>query len=135
MIVWDRPQEVGRWVCERNGSSFVPSESTAIGVARGGQIVGGVVFDNWNGNSICMHVAGEGNWFSRSFAQACFGYAFIQLKVKKALAPVDSTNEKSKRFCERLGFRLEATITSAGKTGDLLVFSMTPEQCRWLGDK
>jgi RimJ/RimL family protein N-acetyltransferase len=122
-------------VCERNGASFTPSESTAIGVSSDAKLIGGVVFDSWNGNSICMHVAGEGNWYSRSFGKAVFGYAFNQLKVKKALAPVDSANEKSKRFCERIGFRLEATITSAGKTGDLLIYSMTPEQCRWLGDK
>jgi RimJ/RimL family protein N-acetyltransferase len=134
VIVWDRPEEVGRWVCERNGGSFSP-ESTAIGVESDGQLIGGVMFDSWNGNSICLHVAGQGNWYSRSFGQAVFGYAFGQLKVKNALAPVDSTNEKSRRFCERIGFRLEATITSAGKTGDLLVFSMTPDECRWLGDK
>lgn len=135
-IVWDEPQRVAEWVCARVGGSFNPGESTAIGLEKDGAMIAGVLFDHYLVRSIAMHVAGEGgHWMTRDFARACFGYAFNQLKVCKVLGLVDSANHAARRYDEHLGFRLEATITGAGKTGDLLVYSMTPDQCRWIGDK
>lgn len=135
-IVWDEPERVGRWVCDRVGGFFHPQLATAIGMERDGVLIAGVMFDNYNGRSISMHVAGEGgHWMTRDYARACFGYAFGQLGVGKIVGLVDSTNEQARRYDEHLGFRLEATVTGAGKTGDLLIYSMTPEQCRWIGRK
>lgn len=133
-IVWDDPQRVGGWVGARLQSSFSPSESSAIGLERDGELIAGVMFDHFNGRCIAMHVAGEGgHWLTRDYARACFGYAFHQLKVGKVIAMIDSTNHQSVRFNKHMGFRLEATVTGAGKKGDLLIYSMTPEQCRWIG--
>lgn len=133
-IVWDQPAAVGQWVCERVGGRFDPSSATAIGYERNGALVAGVMFDNFNGRSIAMHVAGQGmHWFRPEFAQACFGYAFGQLGVRKVLGMVDSENAAARRFDEHLGFVLEHAVANAGKHGDLLIYSMTPEQCRWLG--
>lgn len=135
-IVWDRPQLVGEWVCARLHARWVPSECTAIGLASDGVVVAGVMFDHFNGRSIAMHVASEGrNWLTRDFLRSCFGYAFNQLKVGKVIGLVDSTNIASKRFCHHLGFSLEATVTGAAKEGDLFIYSMTPDQCRWIGEK
>jgi RimJ/RimL family protein N-acetyltransferase len=131
-IVWDRPEEVGRWVCDRIGGAFDPTSATAIGLERDGKLIAGVIFDHWNGRSIAMHVAGEGgHWMTRDYAKACFGYAFNQLKVNKILGFVDSENHAARRYDEHLGFVLEGVIRDAGKNGDLLIYSMTPEQCRW----
>ena len=95
-------------------------------------MVAGVVFDLYNGRSIAMHVAGEGSWLSRPYLRACFGYVFNQLGCIKAIGLVDSTNARARRFDEHLGFRLEATIADAGKYGDLLIYSMTRQECRFL---
>jgi RimJ/RimL family protein N-acetyltransferase len=134
-VIWDRPQEVGEWVCARIGGTFDLSGATAIGLEKDGRLIAGVMYDHYNGRSIAMHVAGEGgHWMTREFARACFGYAFNQLGVNKVIGLVDSTNESARRYDEHLGFRLEATITGAGRTGDLLIYSMTPEQCRWIGE-
>jgi RimJ/RimL family protein N-acetyltransferase len=133
-VVWDRPAEVARWVCERVGGSYDPGSMTALGLERDGVLIAGVMFDHYNGRSVAMHVAGDGgHWMTREFARACFGYAFNQLRVGKVLGFVDSTNTAARRYDEHLGFVLEATITGAGKTGDLLIYSMTPQQCRWIG--
>lgn len=133
-IVWDQPERVGRWVCERTDGHFDAGCSTAIGLERDGDLIAGVLFDHYTGRAIAMHVAGEGgHWMTREFARACFGYAFNQLRVDKVLGFVDSTNQAARRYDEHLGFRLEATLTGAGKSGDLLIYSMTPAQCRWIG--
>jgi RimJ/RimL family protein N-acetyltransferase len=133
-IVWDQPERVGRWVCERTNGTYDPC-SQAIGLERDGSLIAGVLFDHYNGRSIAMHVAGEGNWLNRSFLRACFGYVFRQLRVNKVIGLVDSGNESARRFDEHLGFRLEATITGAGMTGDLLIYTMTADDCRWLGER
>jgi RimJ/RimL family protein N-acetyltransferase len=135
-VVWDEAERVGEWVCERLGSHFHPKLSTAIGLESEGKLVAGVLFDNYLHNSIAMHVAGDGgHWMTREFALACFGYAFNQLKVFKILGYVDSANTAARRYDEHLGFRLEYSIAGAGKHGDLCIYSMTRDQCRFLEQK
>ena len=83
-----------------------------------------------------MHVAGEGgHWMTSDYAKACFGYVFNQLNVNKVIGLVDSTNTAARRYDEHLGFRLEATIPDAGTHGDLLIYTMTREQCRWVEER
>lgn len=80
-----------------------------------------------------MHVAGEGKrWMTKEYLRVCFDYPLNQLKVKKILGLVDSTNMDARKFDEHLGFELEACIKGAGPKGDLLIYSMTAEQCRFL---
>jgi RimJ/RimL family protein N-acetyltransferase len=47
-------------------------------------------------------------------------------------APISSSNKRSIKFVEHLGFTLEATLKDACKDGDMLLYSMTKEKCRWL---
>lgn len=130
MIVFDA-ERIGPWVCERTGGRFEPGTSMAIGIQKDGCLVAGVLYDQFNGSSICMHVAIDGR-ISREYTRVCFDYPFNQLKVKKVLGLVDSTNEKALRFDRHLGFVQEACIKDAGKRGDLLILTMTKEQCRWI---
>jgi RimJ/RimL family protein N-acetyltransferase len=133
-IVWDQSKAVGEWVSQRMGATFDPSCSTAIGMERDGELIAGVVFDHFSGRSIAMHVAATApHWMTREYARACFGYAFGQLRVTKVIGLVDSTNAQARRFDEHLGFELEATVKDAGERGDLLIYSMTPDKCRFLG--
>lgn len=96
-----------------------------------GQITAGVLYDMFNGRSVCMHVAIE-KPVTRKYTRTCFDYPFNQLKVSKVLGLVDSTNDKALRFDKLLGFTEEARIADAGKTGDLVILSMTRQQCRWI---
>lgn len=126
---------IGHWVCARTGGTYTPEDSVSIGRVEGNQIIGGVVFDHYNGASIAMHCAGEGSWINREFLRKAFGYPFDQLKVQKILGFVDSTNAAARRLDEHLGFVLEATIENATPKGDLLIYSMTREQCKFLGGR
>lgn len=130
MIVFD-VERIGPWVCERTGGKFEPSISTAIGMEEDGKLTAGVLYDMYNGRSICMHVAIE-KAVSRKYTRTCFDYPFNQLKVSKVLGLVDSTNDKALRFDKLLGFTEEARIADAGKSGDLVILSMTRQQCRWI---
>jgi RimJ/RimL family protein N-acetyltransferase len=128
-IVLHQDRIIGEWVCARTGGYY--TEGTAIGLLSNGRLIAGVLYDHYNGASIAMHVAGEGNWLTRDFLRICFHYPFEQLKVRKVIGMVSSANKQAQRFDEHLGFTLEATIKDAAPDGDLLLYSMTREQCRF----
>lgn len=129
--------EVGPWVCSKFGSVFTKQDTEAIGLKKSGHLIAGVLYDNYNFRSIAMHVAGEGNWLNREYLWLCFHYPFVQLGVNKVIGFVSSANEKALNFDLRLGFKHESTIKDAAKDGDILILTMTKEQCPWLalGDK
>jgi RimJ/RimL family protein N-acetyltransferase len=80
-----------------------------------------------------VHLAGEGkDWLNREFLWFCFFYPFEQLNVTKIIAPIDSNNRASIRWTEHCGFTLEATLKDACPKGDMLLYTMTREACKWL---
>ena len=128
---------IGPWVCQRTGGQYFPDcGARAIGLVRDGNLVAGVLFEHYNGRSIAMHVAGEGrDWMTRDFLMECFRYPFVQLGVHKIIGLVDSSNRDARRLDEHLGFHMEAKIAGAAPRGDLMVYTMTREQCRFLDRK
>lgn len=133
-IIVDDPDRFGAWVLEQQDAVWCPGRGQAIGLVDGDKILAGVIFDSWNGASLCMHVAAVpgARWMTREFLYITFAYPFQQLGCKKLLGLVGSSNKAAQRFDEHLGFVLEATLEAAHPDGSLLVYSMTKEQCRWL---
>lgn len=125
-----------RWVADRTGGNYYAGSGSSIGLARDGEIVAGVLYDNFTGRAVQMHVASDGSrkWMNREYLRACFDYPFRQLGVNKVIGIVDSTNTDALRFDHHLGFVTEAVIKDAGKHGDLHILSMTRQQCRFLKD-
>lgn len=134
-LIYDKPDVVGPWVCERTGGKYSPVDSACIGMTSSGKLVAGVLFDHFNHASIAMHVGSDGaNWLNLRFLRAVFRYPFVQLGVNKVLGLVASTNLAARRFDEHLGFELEAVIADATPGGDLLIYTMRRDQCRYLGE-
>lgn len=132
-IVLDRPVEIGCWVCNRTNGVYTAEDSYAIGVVSNGEVKAGVVFDHWNGKSVAMHVAVEDpRAITRKFTWLCFDYAFNQIGADKLLGFVAQDNEDALNFDLKLGFEVEAVVRDACPGGDLLILTMTREQCRWL---
>lgn len=138
-FVVDRGWEniLGPWWAERCGTNWVPGKGHTIGlVSEERGIVAVAYFESYNGASVLCHIASEGrNWMNRDFLWYFFWYPFEELKVQKLLAPVDSTNTASIRLTQSVGFSLEATLKDACPKGNMLIFSMTKDQCRWLALK
>lgn len=126
--------EVTKWVSEHSEGDFVPGLNPGIGLKRNGQIVGGVVFDGYNGANINIHVASDGSrsWVNRDLLWYVFYYPFVELGCKRVTGVVPSYNEGAIRFDEKVGFELETTLKDAHPKGDLLIYKMTPDKCRWL---
>lgn len=132
-IIFD-PGVIGPWVCERaTESNYTPGTAQAIGKVKGGQVVAGVLYQDFNGVNMFCHIAGEGQgWLDRRFLSIIFHYPFIQLKARRITGVVPSINERARRFNERLGFEQEATLLDAHPGGDLIIYVMTANKCRWL---
>lgn len=127
---------VGEFVSKINGNLWVPEAATAIGSVRNGKLVGGVTYErNYIGGSVVIHSGGIGKyWCTRHFLHYVFHYPFVQLGACKLLGFVDSNNIAAIRFNEHIGFMREHTIEGAGRNGsDLIVYSMTLANCKWIG--
>jgi len=131
---------VGPWIAEKLGATYVPAATTAIGlveIADDGveRIIAGALFSDYNKASMQVHLAGESGarWMTKAYLGFCFQYAFNQTGINKLLGFVGSGNEAARRFDEHIGFRLETAIEGAHPDGALLIYSMTRDQCRWLG--
>ena len=134
-IILGESDRVGTWVMSQNDAVWLPGQGHGFGVVEeGGELIAGVVFDNFNGVSVQIHVAAlpGKNWITRDLLHLTFFYPFLQLRVRKLIGLVGSTNLAARRFDEHLGFQLEATLKDAYPDGDLLIYTMTPDQCRWI---
>ena len=128
--------EVVKWVARRTNEFGRFGTDIGIGWARDGRLVAGVAYADWNGPNVVCHIASDGSrrWATREYLWTIFDYPFNQLKVKRITVCVGEGNGDSRRFVQHLGFRLESTLRAAHPSGDLLVYSMFSEQCRWLNE-
>ena len=119
------------WVAQRLKATY--NAPQGIGLVKDGEIVAGVVFDEYNGANINIAVASDGSrkWLNRSFLWAVFDYAFAVCKVKRVTALIAETNEASQRFCQHVGFTHEATLEDAHVDGDILIYRLFRHECRW----
>lgn len=137
-FVFNRPDIVAPWVWDRTGGAHNPKSDVAIGYVEAGKLIAGVVYESYYpGASIAMHVAAEPGkrWATHENLRVWFEYPFKQLQVGKVLAPVRGSNLVAQKFNEHLGFIRETHVCDVCAPGeDLLVYTMTRDQCRFLGD-
>jgi RimJ/RimL family protein N-acetyltransferase len=131
VIVFDA-ERIGPWVCARAGGTWVKGRGTAIGRERNGELIAGVLYEDWNGANVVCHIAGVGNWLNRKYLWIIFDYPFRQLKVKRITTTVAQSNVVSQRFTQHLGFTLETRLKDAHPSGDLFIYRMMAAECRWL---
>ena len=126
--------EVGHWVASKHGGNYAESTSQAIGLERDGKLIAGVIYEGWNHKSIVCHIAIEGA-VTRAFMKAVCEYAFHTCGAHKVIGPIPSDNEKAIKNAARIGFTEEARIKDAAPNGDIIMFTITADQCRFLGVK
>lgn len=133
MTIIDKdPQRVVEWSRSHGGAA---ADFRAFGLEIEGHLIAAVIYDNYQESSISAHLTIQtGAIVSMNFLWYAFHYPFNELKVHKLLGFVDSANQKALSLYARLGFVEEYRIPGAALGGDLVVISMTRQQCRFLGD-
>jgi RimJ/RimL family protein N-acetyltransferase len=64
--------------------------------------------------------------------RACFDYAFNRLGCKVVVGMVPANNTLARRFDEHIGFTCNGEIPHGYGDDDLLIYTMTREECRWI---
>lgn len=131
-------QAVLDWMCVTFPDEFSGLCGRGIGIqewtANEWRCVAGVAYTDFNGASISMHVgATVRTWPTADFLWMCFDYPFNQLRCNVVVGVVGEGNERARRLDEHLGFVLQGRIPNGHLTGDLLIYAMTRQQCRYLG--
>ena len=123
--------EVGYWVADKLGMGFFVERATALGLLKGGQIVAGVIYENWNGRSIMAHMAVT-HRLTPAYVAAIFDYAFNVCGVEKVICPVEVGNIKSTKLVKNMGFAEEARLRDCHPNGDIVLFTLKKMDCRFL---
>jgi len=102
-----------------------------------GRIIAGVLYEGWNEQNIVAHIAGEGKrWATKRYLGVIFDYPFNQLGVHRITLTIDDDNADSINLATRMGFELECKLAQANpRGGDILIFRMFKEQCKYLRGK
>lgn len=127
-------QEVGEWVGQQLQQLYHSAGSQAIGLERDGELVAGVIYEQYNTRAIMVHVAIAGP-ITRSFLSAICRYPFDMCKVDKVIASITDSNPRSIRFVTKIGFREEARLRDASPDGDIVLYTITRPDCKYLGER
>lgn len=132
-LVLGQDARVADWVAERIVHVDGFSNMAAIGVARAGDLVGGVVYHEYRGNDIQMSTAATSpGWLSEGILRALFAYPFITLKCDRVTAFTPKGSAHSRRFLEKLGFVEEGNMRRGFAGDDCIVYGMLKEECKWI---
>lgn len=124
---------VAEWVRRHFGHEVEWGPCAAVGIARDGELIAGVVFNNFRWPSIEASIAStRPDWASRRNLAAIFAYPFRQLDCRRVGALTEVTNQPVRAFLCRLGFRQEGICRDALVSGDAVIFGMIRAECRWL---
>ena len=119
-----------------DATDFEPAATAAV--LKDGRMVGGVVFNNYT-------VLPKGSWCEISVAfdettawpisalTQVFDYPFKQIKVSRLKAETAIDNSRCRSILKRLGFKREGVARRAHDgEKDSVVYSMLPDECRWI---
>lgn len=132
---------VALWMLERLPDvTDLPGGYEALGVARGLELVGGVIYSDYRpckgGGQIQMWCAGH-NWLSRRVLREVFGYPLNErprgLGCHRINALVARGNKPVRRMCNALGFTEEGKLRRGYDTQqDLIVYGLLRSECKWI---
>jgi len=126
----------GHAIAKEAGTSFNPLSDIVIARTMNGELIGGCVYQNYTGKSIGIHVSGfKPGWISRDLLWICFHYPFIQLGCEYLFGLAPAFNLKAVEFNRKMGFTEVTRIEHVFPEGDMVVFRMHRDECRFLMPK
>ena len=133
-VVFGADQQVGQWVANELGQSdFAGGFLSAIGVADGGQLVGGTAFHNYYPKEGVIELSSactDPGWLTRRMIRAIFTYAFDLLECQLAVMRVSADNSRMLNIARRFGFNLYTIPRLRGKSEDEVICTLTDDQWR-----
>lgn len=133
-LIYGDDERLIRWASHGMSGLGFRKDATAIGIERGGELRGVVVYDGFSVADCNMHVVSDGSrrWLTREFLVHVFAYPFIQCGFRRVTGLVPASNEEALRFDLKLGFKYEGYCRHAMPDDDIVILGMLREECRWI---
>ena len=132
MIIFNNADH-GHRIAKLSGCTFNPAVDTCISRWKDGYLLGGVIYQNFTGESIGIHMAGfDSRWVNKDMLWVSFDYPFSQLGVKRIFGQVPESNAKALELDLRLGFKIVTKIDGVFRDGGVIVIVLEREDCKWL---
>lgn len=141
-LLFSHDADVAQWVASQiphlaphlgefeYGKVFGPC--AAIGVIdRSGQLVGGVVYHNWNrlaGNIELSFAATSPKWLTRDIVRALLRYAYTQLGCQRITACTPRRATRARQFLDRFGFRREGSVKRGFGNDNAIISGLLREE-------
>ncbi len=112
-LIFGQDKAVAEWTMRRIPYMNEIGPFTAIGVARDGVPVAGVIYHGYDKkfDTMMMSIAADTpRWAQRGVLLGLLHYPFEQLRVRKLWAIVASSNKRALRFDKGIGFTQEAIL-------------------------
>lgn len=122
---------IGPWICQRLGLEWYEGKGKCIGLLQDGVLIAGTLYEGFNGSSVFMHIAID-KPVTKQWIRTNARYVFIQLNAKRVSGMVAATNIQAREFLQRVGFIPEVSLHNACVDGDLIIYTIFKEECRWL---
>lgn len=122
--------EVVRWVADRLGMERGFGPCDGVGLVRDGQIVGGVVYTNFNPEAGVIEMtayADDPSWMNRQMLGVIFDIPFIENRCQLLVWRVSVRNTHVARLAERLGFKAHLIPRLRGRDEDEIIFTLTDD--------
>ena len=131
-LIFDGKDRVGAWVAERVGQLSSWGGFYAMGAELKGELVSGVVFNNFTDSSATVHLAVSKPTKTLSeMLDHAFLYAFKTCHLRRLTGLVEAQNEKSLKIIKHLGFVEEGVMREAGTGGqDIVILVLWPANYR-----
>jgi hypothetical protein len=131
-IVTGCDAEISQWI---GGHLQTTLGAGAVGFGEDGKLLCGIHYTvlGWPWASCEMTIyAASPRWCNRTTLHAALSYPFLQVSSRRCGATRAAGNAHARRFVERVGFRQEGVARNAWLSGDVVIYGMLREECRWL---
>jgi RimJ/RimL family protein N-acetyltransferase len=140
-LITDQSDRVGKWVAPRAhspaGYGKAGENYQAVGVENpDGDLVGGMVFENYDKHSVVIHLAIEDPKFVHlSFYKYCFQYAFVWMGCQRMTAMCIDGYERNERLLRGMCFTKEGVLRRgwklpSGEIVDAALYGCLIEECK-----
>ena len=131
-LIFDDKERVGAWVAEQVVQESEWGSYYAMGAEVDGQIVSGIVFNNFNECNATAHIAcSKPNKLFLELLDHAFLYAFETCKLRRLTGLVEADNSKALKLDTHIGFVKESVMQEAGSEGqDMVVLVLWPQNYR-----
>lgn len=135
-LLYNEDERVRRFVAGLSGREPDFGPSTATGVLVDGELIAGIVYNEFRGYDLSMHVsASSPKWASRKIVGTLLAYPFAQLGCVRVTAMISATNDRARKLLRQLGFHVEGfhPLALYGREDALSFGMLRADAARWIG--